>query len=151
MYNTLAVPQIGSFDTYKAKRIFENSFRFGTIKSLISAVRGKSRRLLEYKDVTAGTPLNNQHYIGIQIVPVRRIRGTLGKADSFDIDFHPLHKRSLARWINIASAMIHDKYLPPVELIQVGDVYFVSDGHHRVSVAQALQKDYIDAVVTVRE
>jgi hypothetical protein len=41
--------------------------------------------------------------------------------------------------------------LPPVELIQVGDVYFVRDGHHRISVARMMGQDSIDAEVTVWE
>jgi hypothetical protein len=39
--------------------------------------------------------------------------------------------------------------LPPVELIQVGDVYFVQDGHHRISVAQALGQRDVEARVMV--
>jgi hypothetical protein len=39
--------------------------------------------------------------------------------------------------------------LPPVELIQVGSVYFVRDGHHRISVARAMGQQEIEAVVTV--
>jgi hypothetical protein len=39
--------------------------------------------------------------------------------------------------------------LPPVVLVQVGDVYFVRDGHHRISVARALGQLDIEAEVTV--
>ena len=38
--------------------------------------------------------------------------------------------------------------LPPVDLIKVGEIYFVRDGHHRVSVAWALGHTDIDAYVT---
>ena len=38
--------------------------------------------------------------------------------------------------------------MPPVELLKVGDIYFVRDGHHRVSVARALGRADIDAYVT---
>jgi ParB-like chromosome segregation protein Spo0J len=47
--------------------------------------------------------------------------------------------------------MLRGVTLPPVELIQVGDTYFVVDGHHRISAARALKVDHIDATVTVWE
>lgn len=40
--------------------------------------------------------------------------------------------------------------LPPVDLIQVGEHYFVCDGHHRISVAKAQGQVVIEALVTVR-
>jgi uncharacterized ParB-like nuclease family protein len=39
--------------------------------------------------------------------------------------------------------------LPPVELVQLGDLYFVRDGHHRISVAQAMGQESIEAEVIV--
>ena len=39
--------------------------------------------------------------------------------------------------------------MPPVALIQVGDCYFVRDGHHRISVAKALGQKAIDATVEI--
>jgi len=44
--------------------------------------------------------------------------------------------------------MVRGLALPPVELIQVGEVYFVVDGHHRISAARALKYTHVDAVVT---
>lgn len=37
--------------------------------------------------------------------------------------------------------------LPAVELIQIDEVYFVVDGHYRISVAKALGEWAIDSVV----
>ena len=50
-----------------------------------------------------------------------------------------------------ATAMLRRVDLPPVELIQVGDDYYVQDGHHRVSAARALGYGYVDAIVVVWE
>ncbi|MCP4423271.1 MAG: hypothetical protein GY803_02135 [Chloroflexi bacterium] len=158
MTNALAIPGISiglgspaSPIDRKAQQLFENTLRIGQIKSWLSRLAGKSRRLLEFEDAHTDASTNNQHYVGAQVVPLRQIRGTLGKADSFDADFHPLNKRSVSRWINIARAMLRNIHLPPVVLFQIGSVYYVSDGHHRVSVARAIKKDFIDAVVTIRE
>ena len=49
--------------------------------------------------------------------------------------------------VNVAVARKTGVALPPVELIKVGEEYYVRDGHHRVSVAHAFGECYIDAVV----
>jgi hypothetical protein len=84
-------------------------------------------------------------------VPVRQIRGSEGRIVDFDAEFRPLHKRTQGRWLRIATAYLKDITLPPVELIQVGDLFFVRDGHHRVSVARAMGQEYIEAEVTILE
>ena len=38
--------------------------------------------------------------------------------------------------------------LPPIEVYQIGDVYFVRDGNHRVSVARQREATHIEAYVT---
>ena len=48
-----------------------------------------------------------------------------------------------------ATARQQGKYLPAVVLVQVGDIYFVQDGHHRISVARALGQSEIEARVTI--
>ena len=55
------------------------------------------------------------------------------------------------RWVRVATAMIQGLALPPIDIIQVGDQFFVRDGHHRVSVARALGQVEIEAHVTVWE
>jgi hypothetical protein len=53
--------------------------------------------------------------------------------------------------MSVAKARLQGATLPPVDLVQVSDVYFVRDGHHRISVAKALGQVDIDADVTVWE
>jgi hypothetical protein len=38
--------------------------------------------------------------------------------------------------------------LPPIEVYRVGNLHFVADGHHRVSIAHANNQTLIDAYVT---
>jgi hypothetical protein len=82
-------------------------------------------------------------------VPIEQIRGSEGRSNDFDRDFHPLQEHCMSRWLRVAKARDQDKVLPPVVLVQVGDVYFVRDGHHRISVASALGQLDIEAEVTV--
>jgi hypothetical protein len=110
---------------------------------------GRGGRLLDLAAVTASCTIHNRHYAGIQTVPIEQIRGSEGRCNDFDANFHLLQKQTSSRWQSIESAQQRGVPLPPVELICVGDVYFVRDGHHRISVAAALGQQYIDAEVIV--
>ena len=61
--------------------------------------------------------------------------------------FHPIKEASRERWVNMAMAYLSRLPLPPVELVQIGNVYFVRDGHHRISVSRAFGQASIDAEV----
>lgn len=120
--------------------------RRGKVKSILS---GRTRRLAGLKELTEGATILSQHHLGIQTVSIRHIQGTESRNSDFDNDFNPLTNDNRDRWIDIASARLRDIGLPAIDLIQVGDTYYVRDGHHRISVARALGADYIDANVTV--
>jgi hypothetical protein len=85
----------------------------------------------------------------MQAVPICQIRGSQGRCHDFDRNFYPLQDHLKSRWLRVAMAWQLGLALPPVELIQVGDVYFVRDGHHRISVAKALGQLEINAEVRV--
>ena len=108
-----------------------------------------SRRLLRLSEVAAGGTVRASHHVGIREVPIDVIRGSEGRVEGFDAEMWPTDGQSRDRWVSIAAARQRGVQLPPVELIQVGKVYFVRDGHHRISVARALGQAYIDAEVTV--
>lgn len=112
-------------------------------------LRGRSRSLLELREVEANCRVTVQSAINSRTVPIRQIRGSQGRAGDFDCDFHPLQNRTRDRWVGIAVARQRGKALPPVSLVQVGDLYFVLDGHHRISVARALGQRDIEAHVAV--
>jgi hypothetical protein len=138
------------YDQSKASRALQQ-YRMarvrGQLNHLWSALTGRSRSLHRLPKTTAG----GQRFAGLQAVPLRQIRGTEGRTDDFDRDFNPLTDHTRARWLSVFTAWEKDVALPPVELIGVGETYFVRDGHHRISVARALGQDYIERVVTVRE
>jgi hypothetical protein len=91
----------------------------------------------------------NQHYSGIRPVSLDQIIGTLGRVGDFDDHFYPRTDRIRDSWISVAMARNQCIPLEPVKLIQVEDSYFVADGHHRISVAQALGETVIDAEITI--
>ncbi len=89
----------------------------------------------------------NGRDLGIQTVPIRKITGSEGRAADFDRFFRPLQDYTRERWLNIWQAVMNGLPLPPVELVCVGDTYYVRDGHHRISVAAALGQLDIEAHV----
>jgi len=116
---------------------------------LWSALTGRSDHLLSLAEIEAVGPLSARRHAGLQTVPIRHIRGSQGRVYDFDRDFYPLRDHNKDRWLSVAGARKSGKSLPPVELIRVGEVYFVQDGHHRISVARALGQQDIEAQVTV--
>lgn len=95
------------------------------------------------------TTSQTRHYAGIQTIPLHQIRGSEGRTRDFDTAFRPLQTHNQDRWIGLATAWQKGVTLPPVELVQVGNIYYVRDGHHRISVARARGQAAIEARVTV--
>jgi hypothetical protein len=105
--------------------------------------------LANLNHVRAAGLVRGSHSAGVRTVPIRYIRGSECRSADFDSAFRPLHQRNRQRWLSVAAASLQGIALPPVTLIQVGDIYFVRDGHHRISVARALGEEYIEAEVIV--
>lgn len=129
-----------------AESDFEQSWLKGRVLAVLATLTRTNRTLRYLGD------LNPRDYEPVtlerQAIPLHKIQGTNGRLDRFDRDFHPILRRDKARWTGVASGMMNDPtQLPPLELVQVGDVYYVLDGHHRVSVARSLGKLFIDANV----
>jgi hypothetical protein len=107
--------------------------------------------ILPYDEVVAALGYLEESYVGLRTVPLDSILGTVDRAKGFDRQFRPTTARVRARWERIANAVRRGEPMPPISLFQIGEVYFVRDGHHRVSVARALGRTEIDAyVVEVR-
>lgn len=117
-----------------------------------SHLTGTSRGLRSIQDCFGvNTRILNAHYHGVVTVPLGQICGSEGRNGDFDRDFNPVNENYRERWISVAVARLQGVALPLVELIRVGECYFVRDGHHRISVARALKQEYIEALVTVWE
>lgn len=119
-------------------------------RELWLSLTGRACCLLSLDAIRAGLVRSSRH-VGIRLVPIHQIRGSEGRQADFDADFRPLSSHNMHRWLNVATAQLKGMTLPPVDLIQVGDIYFVQDGHHRVSVARALGRQTIEAHVLVWE
>src|SRR5215211_6317583 len=106
-----------------------------------------SNRLLSFDEVRSALGAVQQSYLGMRVVPVAKIVGSVGRHRDFDRAFLP-GKLSLGeRWKKIDQAVLRAEELPPVSLYKIGDAYFVRDGNHRVSVARQQGVEMIDAEV----
>jgi hypothetical protein len=119
----------------------------GKVHRTLNFLQHKSRKLMDLEYSKSPTCKQNRHYAGQQSIAIDQIKGTEGREGDFDDAFNPLHDRLRSRWLGVAAVRLAGKELPPVELIQMGGLYYVQDGHHRISVAKALGEEFVDAEV----
>src|SRR5512141_508662 len=112
-----------------------------------SVVSGRPTTLLSYDDVKASLHIGGPIYRGVRTVRVEEIVGSLNRYHQFDRAFLPVEDRIASRWQSVDRAFYQEISLPPVVLYKVGQVYFVVDGHHRVSVAREQGQEFIEAEV----
>jgi len=104
-------------------------------------------KLLSFNDVKGILKPKNEVYMGSQVVPIKLIVGSEGRYHDFNKYFLPRKEHMRQRWSRVDEAHIKDIVLPPILLYEIGGVYFVRDGNHRVSVAKLQGVEFIDAEV----
>src|SRR5215203_332031 len=114
---------------------FQSARQRAAIQEVLARVRGKSNQLLSYEDVAEKLKLRARTERGVQYVPLDAIVGSVGRNTDFTRTFLPRRAEDRERWANVKSAFIEGN-LPPIEVYKVGEVYFVVDGNHRVSIAR---------------
>ena len=118
---------------------------FRQILSILSG--GHASTLLSYDEVKEKLRIGGPVYRGIKTIRVNQIAGSLNRYHEFDRAFLPREDQLASRWQSVDRAFYHEINQPPVVLYKVGDVYFVVDGHHRVSVAREKGQEFIEAEV----
>ncbi len=135
---------------YFSERVRQD-FARARFKAFLNRIRrvlmGQPTTLLSYDEVKEKLRIGGPVYRGVRTVPIGQIAGSLNRYHQFDRAFLPTEDRLADRWQNIDRAFYQDVSLPPVVLYKVGDVYFVVDGHHRVSVAREQGQEFIEAEV----
>ncbi len=102
---------------------------------------------MPYHEVRQRVSPEGESYRGLQTVPLDQIVGSMDRFQDFNREFLPRQRFTAGRWQSIDRAYYQDAHLPPIQLYKVGDIYFVKDGNHRVSVARERGQEYIDAEV----
>ena len=127
-------------DFYKAR----NKALFNEIQHFVNQ---EESHLLSFNDVKQMLKPQNEVYLGMQVVPINLIAGSEGRYYDFDNHFFPKNIHLKTRWERIDEAHLTDVILPPIKLYEIGGLYFVRDGNHRVSVARSKGVECIDAEV----
>lgn len=104
--------------------------------------------VLPLEEVVQALGLAGEQRLGLHVITLDSIIGTVDRTGDFDRRFRPTHQRLRGRWERIAAAQRRGEAMPPISVYRVGELHFVEDGHHRVSVAKALGLETIDAYVT---
>ena len=107
-----------------------------------------SDRLLTLDEVTGALGMRGERQLGLQTIPLDTIVGTVDSLRDFDRHFRPTSNRVRYRWEQLALAQRRGQAIPPIEVYRAAGLHFVSDGHHRVSIAAATGQQTIDAYVT---
>ena len=110
--------------------------------------RGDVDVILPFEEVVQALGRRGERSLGLQVIDVDSIVGTVDRGREFDRSFRPTSGRTRTRWERIATAQRKGQAMPPIDVYRIGDVHFVKDGHHRVSVARAMGNDKLDAYVT---
>lgn len=117
------------------------------MRDILAALKRERNTLLDYDEVKEQLHIGGPIYRGVQTVRVDQIVGSLNRYQDFDRVFLPKQDQTAGRWQSVSRAFYSEISLPPVVLYKVGQVYFVVDGHHRVSVARQQGQEFIDAEV----
>ncbi len=130
-----------------AVRDFRRARRKASLQQLLDRFRGESQRLLPYEEVMRQLAGRESGRWELREIPLASIVGSVGRYNDFTRDFLPLKDSVEGRWASVKVAMTGLIGLPPIEVYQVGEAYFVLDGNHRVSVARQLGASHIQAYV----
>lgn len=117
------------------------------INQAFALISGKKNNLLSYDEIKERLHIGGPIYRGVKTVSVKQIIGSLNRYHEFDSAFLPKEDQLASRWQKVDRAFYEDIHLPPIVLYKVGEIYFVVDGHHRVSVAREQGQDFIEAEV----
>jgi hypothetical protein len=139
------------FPTSDAQTDFGRARRRHVASRLARRLRGEPgdvHMILPFDEVVEALGRRSERRVGLRTIPLDAIVGTVDRTREFDRSFRPTSRRVRRRWQRIAEAIRRGESMPPIDVYKIGDMYFVRDGHHRVSVARQLRLDVIEANVT---
>jgi nucleotide-binding universal stress UspA family protein len=135
-------------DYFRSVLDFRQARRRASLEQIVARLAGKSVDLLSYEDVRRKLRAKGGMHAGLRDIPLDAIVGSVGRYSDFTRSFLPRQDSDEERWARVQMAVTDLGGLPPIDAYQVGDVYFVLDGNHRVSVARQFGATHIQAYVT---
>jgi hypothetical protein len=143
-------PEVNRSNPYlssESRADFNDAYRKRFWQSVKAWLTQHTNELLPFDEVRKVLPMYGQHYVGLMQVHLDQIVGSVSRYNDFDRAFLPRQTHTRERWETIDRFHLNDVILPPVELYKIGDIYFVKDGNHRISVAREKGQVFIDAYV----
>jgi hypothetical protein len=133
----------------------ENDFQRARRRQVLARLAQRLRRepddvnlILPFDEVVAALGRRGERSLGLQTIKLDSVVGTVDSSRDFDRRFRPTSSRVRERWERLALAQRRGEAIPPIDVYRIGDLHFVIDGHHRVSIALATGQTTIDAYVT---
>jgi hypothetical protein len=139
------------FPSVDAQSDFNAARRARALSRIADSLRREPddvNHILPLEEVLAALGRKGERHEGLRTIPLSSIVGTVDRTVGFDRSFRPTSQRMRTRWERLATAMRRGEAIDPIDVFRIDDMYFVKDGHHRVSVARALRHGTIDAYVT---
>jgi len=154
MFNSMAMTSTAQFGSNNSMQmrmgfntVFSNTLHRGKRSMFFNKLFGKDNTLQSLAQAEHGAKPVQKEGKKVVNVSIKKIVGSEGRVNDFDKQFRPLVNHTQDRWVGIAIAHRRGIPLPPVELIKVGDEYYVRDGHHRISVARTFGQATIEAEI----
>jgi hypothetical protein len=130
-----------------SREVFNAARRRAFMQDVLAELSGRPDDLLSFERVREQLHLSEpSEDPSLQEIPLDKIVGSVGRYRDFNRTFLPRSQIDPGRWTRIEQLQTV-RELPPIDVFKVGDVYFVRDGNHRVSVARARKRPTIWARV----
>lgn len=129
---------------YEARKSWDAARQGALFEMVTNLLPSQSADLLSFDEVQNRLRLSQKTYRGIQEIPLTSIVGSVGRYRDFTRSFLPRNPDLQTRWERV-NAVAATRGVPPIEVYQVGEAYFVLDGNHRVSVARQTGAHSIEA------
>jgi hypothetical protein len=131
---------------YQSQEDWERAHKGVMVQKVVCAIKNCPVDLIPFEEVRSRLHLSQKIYRGLQNIELSHIRGSVGRYTDFTSTFLPRRWHMRERWERV-KLLAQNRGLPPIKVYQVGDVYFVEDGNHRVSVAMQDGQKTIEAYV----
>ncbi len=127
---------------------FHNARRRAMLKTVIRRIKGQPVKLLPFDELIKHINSDDNIDLGLHYIPLEAIVGSVGRYNEFSRDFLPVKGSIQRRWAEVRSIYPNLGDMPPINVYQIREAYFVQDGNHRVSIARYVGATEIRAFIT---